>query len=317
MIARTTKARPDPGESAIAPPAAPTGPVLSVDAQLSAPGVAVQLQTLDIHDEIDTHLRERDVYRLDLCLGARASRARLCFSDHWPPHRFEEPGSIFLLPPGEIVRIRSGAGRQKLIICRLQAGHVTDWLDGDLAWTRPPWTRPRIDASFDVGSLRVKTLLLRLAREASNPGFASGVLAEAIGVQIAIELERYYRNVTAQAGKGGLPAWRRALIHDRLRAPPPPGLAELASLCQLSVRQLARGFRASEGISIGRFVAEARLDHAKRLLAKGATVESVALTVGFRSVTSFCFAFRTSTGVTPGEYKRDVCGLSVAYGAVQ
>ena len=83
-----------------------------------------------------------------------------------------------------------------------------------------------------------------------------------------------------------------------------PTLTELASLCQLSVRHLTRGFRTSRGCSIGDYLASNRINHAKALLASGQSVKEVAYTLGFSSPSSFCFAFRSATGVPPREFLR-------------
>ena len=281
-------------------------PVATIQAELGSTAVAVQLLDLEVASRVDTCLREQDFYRLDLCLNTRASESRLCFTDHWPLHRFEPPGKLFLLPPGQVARIRSGASRQSLLICRLRASSVRHWLSHD--WE---WTRPRIDASVDMASAGIKNLLLRLGREARSPGFASEVLTEAIGVQLAVELERYYLGIAADPSPGGLAPWRLRLIDDRLRATEaPPSLSELAGLCGLSVRQLARGFRASRGMSIGTHVADIRLENARRLLARGESVKSVAFTLGFASVSSFSFAFRKATDLTPREFRQSIRRLS-------
>jgi AraC family transcriptional regulator len=276
-----------------------SAPVFEVAARLATSTVDVQLASLDVGCEL-----EADVYRLDLCLGPRSLTGRLCYTDHWPSHRFEAPGRLFLLPPGETLRARSGIGRERLLLCRLRADGVRRWGSGEGAFTRS-----RIEASLDVSSHRIKHLLRRLGQEARRPGFASEVLAEAIGVQIAVELERYYGETAGLSGAHGLAPWRLRLIDERLDASDsPPTLSELAALCDLSVRQLARSFRAARGVSIGKHVAEVRLDRAKRLLLAGKAIKSVAFAVGFQSVTSFCFAFRNATGLSPGEYRQTRLG---------
>ena len=276
-------------------------PVVAVEAELGSAAVAVQRVRLDVACPIESTLHEKDVYRLDLCLDARSSESRLCFTDHWPPHRFEPPGKLFLLPPGQTAHVRSGPSRQNLLLCRLRASSVQQWLSSD--WE---WTRPRIEASLDVSSFGIKNLLMRLDSEARAPGFASEILTESIGVQLAVELERYFLGVASRPDSGGLSAWRLRLIDDRLHATDaPPTLAELASLCGLSLRQLARGFRASRGVSIGSYVTGLRLDTARRRLASGESVKSVAFAVGFASVSSFSFAFKKATGLPPREYQQN------------
>jgi AraC family transcriptional regulator len=104
---------------------------------------------------------------------------------------------------------------------------------------------------------------------------------------------------------GGLAAWRLRLIDERLREiRAAPTLEELAKLCNLSVRQLTRGFRASRGRSIGEHVAQCRIENAKRLLATDESVKAIAYSLGFSSPSSFSFAFRRATGETPREFRQ-------------
>ncbi len=108
---------------------------------------------------------------------------------------------------------------------------------------------------------------------------------------------------------GGLPGWRLRLIDQRLHDEPmPPSLAELAELCRLSVRQLSRAFRASRGQSIGSYIAERRLDHARRMLTAGMSVKAVAYSTGFSAPSNFTAAFVRATGETPRQYRARTCG---------
>jgi AraC-like DNA-binding protein len=80
--------------------------------------------------------------------------------------------------------------------------------------------------------------------------------------------------------------------------------AQLAiELCKLSVRQLTRGFRVSRGCSIGDYVANNRIERAKRLLASAQSIKTIAYSLGFNSSSGFCFAFRRATGMTAGEFR--------------
>jgi AraC family transcriptional regulator len=102
-----------------------------------------------------------------------------------------------------------------------------------------------------------------------------------------------------------LAPWRLRIIDERLEAlRVAPTLAELAGLCSLSVRQLTRGFRASRGCSIGEYVAQSQIDHAKRLLASEESVKTIAYSMGFASPSSFSYAFRRATGLTPRQFRQ-------------
>src|SRR5262249_28739838 len=159
---------------------------------------------------------------------------KLSFVDRWSPSRFEPSGKMFLLPPGQPLRVRTREGRQDALICNLFIEPVRKWIEDDIEWTDR-----RLDASVDVASFAVRNLLLQLGEEALHPGFASDVLCEALAVQIAVNLQRYYNGLGEAPPAGALAPWRLKLIDERLRDfDQAPTLSELAELCTLSVRHL-------------------------------------------------------------------------------
>jgi len=279
--------------------AASTPGLMTVDAEVRIATATAQLARFHIHDPADNIRARRDSYWLDLCLTPRPRNARACYRDRWNPARFERLGRLILLPPDETVHTRSDGGpSQSSILCQLQPEPLRQWFDGELRWTTS-----RLEATLDIGDTRLRGLLLRLADELREPGFASAAMVELMVAQLAIELARYCTAIDATPG-GGLAGWRLRLIDERLRdAEQMPTLAELAQLCGLSVRQLTRGFRASRGRSIGEHIADSRVERAKGLLAAGQSIKSVAYTLGFAAPSSFCFAFRRATGQTPLAYR--------------
>jgi AraC family transcriptional regulator len=254
-------------------------------------------------EPISGAMREDEDYRLDLCLSPRPRNARACYSDRWAPHRFERLGAVWLLPPGETLQACSDGGRrQRSLVCHVRSEQMRAWLQGDLEWTDR-----RLTAILDIPDANIRGLLLRLAAEVRQPGFASEMLVELICAQIAIELGRYCAAVNEGPVTGGLAPWRLRLIEERLReVQAAPTLAELADLCKLSVRQLTRGFRTSRGRSIGDHVAHSRLEHAKRMLAGDQSVKAIAYSLGFSSPSSFSYAFRRVLGETPRQFRQRV-----------
>ena len=245
-------------------------------------------------------LQEDRTFRFDLSLTPRL-HSGLCFSDHWPSGRFEAPGRLFVLPPAEKVAVRSGVGSQKAIIVNLQQDAVRSCLDDDLEWTDA-----LLVASLDITDNTIISLLLQMGKEARDPGLASDVLCDAIAMQLAVALYRNFRRVSNLPKQGGLAPWRLSLIDERLRTGPTAALGELAALCGLSLRQLARGFRESRGISLGAYVASCRIQRAKDLLAAGSSLKTVAHQMGYSSPSSFCNAFRKSTGWTPRTFQQQM-----------
>jgi AraC family transcriptional regulator len=282
-----------------------TEAMMTVDAEIRVPVALTQLVRFHMTSPADNILREEHSYWLDLCLTPRPRNARACYLDRWGPHRFERIGHVFLLPPQETLHARSDGGpTQTSVLCHLRPESIRQWFEGDLEWTDC-----QLEASLDIPDVNIRRSLLRLAAEMRNPGFASEALTELIVAQLAIELGRYCTVVKQGPATGGLAPWRLRLIDERLReVREAPTLAELAALCNLSVRQLTRAFRASRGRSIGDYVAQCRIDHAKRLLATEQSVKAIAYSLGFASPSGFSFAFRCATGRTPREYRERTGG---------
>lgn len=278
---------------------------VTIEAELRAPVATAQLMHFNLTEPANNVMHMADVYRLDLCLTPRPRNARASYCDRWNPHRFERLGNVFLAPPGQAMRVRSDdTCRQSSIVCQLNPEPMREWLEDDLAWTDPG-----LAASLDIRDANIRRLLMRLAEEARNPGFASEMMVGLLAAQTVIELGRYCKTFNESSDTGGLAPWRLKRIEERLQeVREAPTLAELAELCQLSVRQLARGFRVSRRCSIGDYVANNRVEHARHLLASGQSIKSVAYSLGFSTPSSFCFAFRRATGQTPRGFRNSVAG---------
>jgi AraC family transcriptional regulator len=274
---------------------------MTIEAEIRVPLATAQLARFSVTEPTDRILHQEGTYWLDLCLTPRPPNTRACYRERWSPHRFERIGNVFLVPPGQTMQARTDGGTpQDSILCRLQPEAVGQWFED-----RFEWTDRRLEASLDIGSGNIRSLLLRLAAEMRRPGFASQVLFELITAQLAIELARYCTSVEEGPATAGLAPWRLRLIEDRLKeVGEAPTLAELAGLCNLSVRQLTRAFRASRGRSIGDHVAQSRIDYAKQLLGTDQSVKAIAYSLGFASPSSFSFAFRRATGETPREFRQ-------------
>ncbi len=274
---------------------------LTIDAELQVSVATAQLAQLHAVGPADSTMTERDSIWLDHCLTPRHRDARACYHRHWSSQRFERLGKVFMVPPGESIQVRSEGGpTQSSILCHLHPEALHEWFDGELTLTAR-----QLEANLDIRDANVRGLMLRLAQELRQPGFASETMVELIAAQLALELRRYCLRADEQSARGGLAPWRLRLIDERLQeACAAPTLTELAALCKLSVRQLTRGFQASRGYSIGQHVANSRLDHAKRLLATDCSIKNIAYSLGFSSPSSFCCAFRRATLETPGQFRQ-------------
>jgi AraC-like DNA-binding protein/quercetin dioxygenase-like cupin family protein len=79
-------------------------------------------------------------------------------------------------------------------------------------------------------------------------------------------------------------------------------LAQLAQRIGTAKRTIERAFVRETGMSFGRWRQRVRMIHALRLLAAGQPVTTVALEVGYDSVSAFISRFRSEFGTTPGQY---------------
>lgn len=96
-------------------------------------------------------------------------------------------------------------------------------------------------------------------------------------------------------------AWEHMLQHlDQ-----PGTVMELSQVVGLNDFKLKRGFKQLYGITLFEFLLEARMEKAKRLLREtDMTVHAVAISVGYKNISSFTVAFKKKYGVLPSEAQK-------------
>jgi AraC family transcriptional regulator len=271
-----------------------------VDAELQCPAMTAQLVRYDIPAPAQAVLADDEAYQINMCLTPRPLDARAGYVERWGPQRLDRLGDIFLIPPGEKLLVKGGSVRQSSLLCFLNPDAIHTIVGRKLVWTEK-----QLASTVDITNARVRALLYRLAEEVRHPALASDRMFEFLSGELAIELARFCLERVEQPVTGGLAGWRLRLIDERLSDDmQAPSLSELAKLCNISVRQLTRGFRVSRGCSIGDYVEQRRMETAKRLLMAGESVKAVAFKLGFSSPSSFTFAFRRSVGSSPSQFRR-------------
>ena len=70
--------------------------------------------------------------------------------------------------------------------------------------------------------------------------------------------------------------------------------------------KLAKDFKASLGITLLEYVTAIRLTQAKRWLTEGVSIDAIASRCGYAQESSFIYMFRRQTGMTPGEWRRNM-----------
>jgi AraC family transcriptional regulator len=278
-----------------------TGDAVNIDAELPMSVGSIQIVRQSWREPID-RCAVTPMHHLELSLLPRSDHARACYPDHWGPHRFEPIGELFLFPGGELVHAKSDCQHQNSVVFEFEPASVAQWIQFE-----PDWTDRRLQGCLDIVSHDLRSLLFRIGEEARAPGLASKTMIELMAAQTVIELARYVLGIDEEKAIGGLSPWRLRLIEERLVGDiTPPSVTELATLCNISVRHLTRAFRVSRGRSIGNYVLEHRITHAKKLIESGMSIKSVARAMDFTASSNFTAAFRRATGETPREYKQRV-----------
>lgn len=275
-------------------------PLMVVEAQASTPSIDAQVVRFDVPGPTNAVMLVSECYQLDMCLTPRPLETRACYLEYWGPHRFERVGDIFMVPPGQKLNFRGIGGLQASITCQLSRESIAAIIGEDFGWNDR-----QLAATLDISSATVRALLLRLSGELRHPGLASAQMVELLGAELAIELARFCLDVGERPMTGGLSGWRLRLIDQRLSDDPTaPALSDLAAMCNISVRQLTRGFKVSRGCSIGDYIEQRRMETAKRLLTTDESVKTIAFTMGFSSPSSFTYAFRRAAGFSPSQFRQ-------------
>jgi AraC-like DNA-binding protein len=81
-------------------------------------------------------------------------------------------------------------------------------------------------------------------------------------------------------------------------------IADLAGHIGKSVSFISHLFRNEFGLSPGQFIISEKINSAKKILSRGASVRETALELGFYDEFHFSRTFRKKTGISPAEYKK-------------
>lgn len=154
----------------------------------------------------------------------------------------------------------------------------------------------------------LQDMVERLWREGASGSVHGSLWADGMLLQIVARL-LYLAEPQARPAKGGLAPWQLRRLTDYLVAhlDQELSLSDLSRLVGLSAAHLSREFKASTGASPWRWLAERKIERAKALLSDPKlTLTEVAQMVGYAGQSTFGEAFRRGTGMTPGQYRREI-----------
>ncbi len=239
-------------------------------------------------------------YYIDYALVPRSMRSRLL---HDGRRAMPPPGDIVFLPRGSTFDAECNPCEQRLLCLTFDNDRARELFEDEtVPGNLPP--------CFDVQVPRVRQALARLAEEVREPGFGADVLIESASLMLVVDLCRHLqeRLLADEAPRGRIADWRLRRLKDKIEANLSGAISvgELAAECGMSSRHLIRTFKNTVGVTLGDYIAAARIRRAQRELAQeDALIKVVAFNCGFQSAAAFSASFRKATGLTPRQFRQE------------
>jgi AraC family transcriptional regulator len=282
----------------------------SVDARFEIPGVVIELCHAEWPSEVE--IAEANVsqaiaeHRLAFTLSPMPPVSEYSFAKPRPDH-YGPIGYLCLWPANAPFRSRSGAGRHRFMQLRINA----EWFEQLTGLKNSDWDW---DAGTNISGTAIDGVLLRVAREVAEPGFAAKVLVEGLVMAVVADLARYLKATRAGAKpeNGKLSAAQLSRIEQYVEAHEGSSLtvSDLADLIGVSRRHMTRVFKQTTGQTIHEYVANVRIRKASTLLCgTDLPLKEISHRLGFAGLASFSAAFRAATGQCPTGFRRQFRGL--------
>jgi AraC family transcriptional regulator len=207
--------------------------------------------------------------------------------------------------------------------CQSEGAHSFNLL---LMYLRPLYVRSAA-AEFDVSyqelpltpqigfpSQHIRHIALSLLSELQEANVVGRLYADSLAIALAMQLIRHYSSLKdVQIGYGGMAPHRLrkaiGLINQHLDGEEEGrvGLRSVAKEVGMSYCHFSRAFKQSLGMTPTNFIAERRIEHARRLIREtDLPISEIALRSGFSSQSHFTASFRRLAGMTPRSFRRGV-----------
>jgi AraC family transcriptional regulator len=274
-----------------------------IEAELSRPGACLAVCRYAWDSALAPTAFCSNAHYLDFALLHRGPEFQVAYLGRSHRKVFAASGDCCFVPAGHEMLVRCPEGEQRVLVCRFDP----EALRANFDWE---WTPLELASCFDINNIQIRSSLSRIAEEVLCPGFAADVVIDSALSTLMVDLHRHFRATRDAApysvGRLSPKKWR--LLEEMIHSTTHPHLTmeSLASRCGFSSRHLSRVFRKTTGKTLGDFVAEVRIDRAKRRLAdRDGLIKEIAYDCGFRSQSAFAHAFRRATGQTPQQYRQN------------
>ena len=219
-------------------------------------------------------------------------------------HTVMRPGNMIVSPPGIPKKFQYDGDGDCLVV------HVAPSLLMQVANTPARGDPGKIEIlnEFCTRDPELQRLTLRLWNEYVTQDIASGIYAEAIGIQLAVHMLRKYSTMRSAApppsGELSQTAYERAVDYIEANLANDLTIQGMADELAMSASHFAHSFKLTTGIAPHRYVMERRIEYAKALLRETTIpIANLSTRAGFSTHSHFCVMFQRLTGQTPSAFR--------------